>query len=179
MIRLQPIHTSDISHYKFMEDLLTEAFPPEEYRQLEQLREYTDLTDNFYNNLILDDNQPIGLITYWDFESFYYIEHFAINPTLRNGGYGKRTLEYLCAYFRRPIVLEVEYPTEEMAKRRIGFYQRQGFVLWEKNYRQPPYKPGDDFLPMLLMVHGKLDCERDFEMIKKRIYTEVYGVKEK
>ena len=44
MIRLQPISTSDLQHYKFMEELLIDAFPPEEYRQLEQLREYTDRT---------------------------------------------------------------------------------------------------------------------------------------
>ena len=113
-----------------------------------------------------------------DFDSFYYVEHFATNPALRNGGYGKRTLEYLCNYLKRPIVLEVERPVEEMAKRRISFYQRQGFTLWEKDYCQPPYKPGDDFLPMYLMVHGELDCEKDFETIKKRIHKEVYGVKD-
>ena len=64
-----------------------------------------------------------------------------------------------------------------MAKRRISFYQRQGFTLWEKNYCQPPYKPGDDFLPMYLMVYGELNCEKDFETIEKKIHTEVYGVK--
>ena len=178
MIRLQPISTSDLQHYKFMEELLIDAFPPEEYRQLEQLREYTDRTGNFHNNIIFDDDLPVGFITYWDFDSFYYVEHFATNPALRNGGYGKRTLEYLCNYLKHPIVLEVERPVEEMAKRRICFYQRQGFTLWKKDYCQPPYKPGDDFLPMYLMVHGELDCEKDFETIKKRIHKEVYGVKD-
>ena len=38
MIKLQPISTSDLQHYKFMEELLVDAFPPEEYRQLEELR---------------------------------------------------------------------------------------------------------------------------------------------
>ena len=41
----------------------------------------------------------------------------------------------------------VEIPEEEMAKRRINFYQRQGFSLWEKPYQQPPYslrKSGSD-----------------------------------
>ena len=103
MIRLQPISTSDLQHYKFMEELLIDAFPPEEYRQLEQLREYTDRTGNFHNNIIFDDDLPVGFITYWDFDSFYYVEHFATNPALRNGGYGKRTLEYLCNYLKRPI----------------------------------------------------------------------------
>ena len=92
MIRFQPITTSDVQHYKFMEELLVESFPPEEYRQLEHLREYTDRIGNFHNNIIFDDDLPIGFITYWDFDRFYYVEHFATNPALRNGGYGKRTL---------------------------------------------------------------------------------------
>ena len=145
MIRLQPISTSDLQHYKFMEELLVDSFPPEEYRQLEQLREFTDRTGNFHNNIIFDDDLPIGFITYWDFGNFYY---------------------------------EVERPVEEMAKRRIGFYQRQGFVLWKKDYRQPPYKPGDHFLPMYLMVHGNLDPEKDYEDIKHKLHTVVYGAKE-
>mgnify|MGYP006922461920 CR=1 FL=1 len=56
MIKLQPISTSDLQHYKFMEELLVDAFPPEEYRQLEELREYTDRTGNFHNNIIFVNN---------------------------------------------------------------------------------------------------------------------------
>ena len=178
MIRFQTISTSDVQHYQFMENLLIAAFPPEEYRELKELREYTDRTGNFYNNIIFDNETPVGFITYWDFNDFYYVEHFAIDPTLRNGGYGKKTLDYLCKELDRPIVLEVEMPVEEMAKRRINFYQRQGFVLWDKEYKQPPYKPGDDFLPMYLMVFGNLQCEQDFEIIKNKIHKEVYNVKE-
>ena len=107
MIRLQPIRTSDVQHYQFMENLLINAFPPEEYRSLEELRNYTDHTDNFHNNLILDGNTPIGFITYWDFNNFYYVEHFAIDPNQRNGGYGKSVLEHLSGNLHRPIVLEV------------------------------------------------------------------------
>ena len=115
MIRFQPITTSDVQHYKFMEELLVESFPPEEYRQLEHLREYTDRIGNFHNNIIFDDDLPIGFITYWDFDRFYYVEHFATNPALRNGGYGKRTLEHLCEHLKYPIVLEVERPVEELS----------------------------------------------------------------
>ena len=43
MIRLQPISTSDLQHYKFMEELLVESFPPEEYRELEHLRDLLGL----------------------------------------------------------------------------------------------------------------------------------------
>ena len=129
----------------------------------------------FMENLLIAAFPPEE---YREFDDFYYVEHFAIDPTLRNGGYGKKTLDYLCKKLDRPIVLEVEMPVEEMAKRRINFYQRQGFILWEKEYKQPPYKPGDNFLPMYLMVFGNLQCKQDFEMIKNKIHKEVYNVKE-
>lgn len=68
MIRLQPISTSDLQHYKFMEELLIDAFPPEEYRQLEQLREYTDRTGNFIitsssTMTCQSASLPIGILT--------------------------------------------------------------------------------------------------------------------
>lgn len=175
MISIQSIGTADVQHYAFMEELLIAAFPPEEYRELHNLREYTDRTGNFHNNILFDNETPIGFITYWDFDTFYYFEHFAINPALRNGGYGKKVLNFLCEKLQHPIVLEVEAPMEEMAQRRINFYKRHGFVLWEKEYQQPPYKLGDSFLPMYLMVHGSLQCERDFTEVRKRIYKEVYN----
>lgn len=175
MIRLQRITTADENLYAYMEHLMAISFPSEEYRPLTQLREYTDNKKHFYNNIIFDNDVAVGFITYWDFDTFYYAEHFAIDPARRNGGYGKKTLEYLCQLLQRPIVLEVEMPEEEMAKRRIGFYKRQGFALWQHPYLQPPYKPGDSYLPMLLMAHGNLNCEKDFELIKQRIYSEVYN----
>ena len=149
MLRLQRIHTADAELYAFMEQLLTASFPPEEYRALEQLRLYTDTREAFHNNVILDGETPVGLFTYWDFGDFCYGEHFAIDPARRNGGYGKRA---------------------------IGFYQRQGFSLWDKPYEQPPYKPGDGYLPMRLMAYGGIDPEQDFEKVRDCIYREVYGV---
>ena len=122
MIRLQRITTADTDLYSYMEKLMTQSFPSEEYRELEELRKYTDTKTHFYNNIIFHNNTPVGLITYWDFGHFYYIEHFAIDPTQRNGGYGKSVLNHLCQLLKHPIVLEVEIPEEEMAKRRINFY---------------------------------------------------------
>lgn len=176
MIRLQRITTSDADLYAYMEKLLVCSFPPEEYRELQELRKYTDTKAHFHNNIIFLNDIPVGLITYWDFGHFHYIEHFAIDPAQRNGGHGKNTLQHLCRLLKRPIVLEVEMPEEEIAVRRIGFYQRQGFSLWEKPYQQPPYKRGDNYLPMLLMAYGDLQCERDFDAVKNRIYREVYNV---
>lgn len=175
MISLQTITTADTILYNYMEELLITSFPSDEYRDLKELRTYTDRQTAFHNNVILNNGVPIGLLTCWKFNGFYYIEHFAIHPSQRNGGFGKQVLNHIRATMQGPIVLEVERPEEEMARRRIGFYQRQGFVLWEKDYLQPPYKTGDTWLPMYLMAYGNLESEKDFERIRKEIYSNVYS----
>lgn len=72
------------------------------------------------------------MISYWTMGDFYYIEHFAIDPSLRNGGYGKRVLEMIKKQLKGPIVLEVEEPNDEMSTRRIHFYKRLEFTLHKK-----------------------------------------------
>lgn len=174
MITLKRITTADRELYTFLERLMTGSFPSDEYRDLDELRDFTDHRPHFYNNVVLNDGTPVGLLSYWDFDDFYYAEHFAIDPTQRNGGYGKAVLQHLCKSLDKPIVLEVEIPEGEMAQRRIGFYQRNGFVLWDNKYRQPPYKPGDSYLPMRLMAYGPLDSRKDYNRVVQRIYRDVY-----
>ena len=177
MIKLKRITTSNDPLYNYMEQLITISFPTEEYRPLEDLRTHTDTKTNFHNNIIFHHDIPVGFITYWDFGHFYYVEHFAIDPSQRNGGHGKNVLNHLFELLNHPIILEVEAPTEEMAERRINFYKRHGFKLWEDSpYSQPPYRINDEYLPMLLMAFGDLDSERDFETVKGHIYREVYNV---
>lgn len=169
------IQDSDTIEYRSMEELLTSAFPEEEYRDLAEMRSFTRSRQKFHNNLVYDGGTFIGLITYWDLGHFFYVEHFATLPEMRNHGYGRAILEKLKSQLHKPIVLEVECPTEEMAQRRIGFYGRQGFKLWKHEYMQPPYRPGGKSLPLLLMAYGDLDEDKDFEAIEKMIHKEVYG----
>ncbi|TWV15506.1 GNAT family N-acetyltransferase [Bacteroidaceae bacterium HV4-6-C5C] len=176
MIQLQRITQTQGSSYEYIERLIIESFPAEEYRELDELRDYTRTKSIFYNNLIIDRQNPVGMVSYWTFDRFYYIEHFAIDPKQRNEGYGKQAISHLKDIFDRPIVLEVEPPTLEISKRRIGFYKRQGFTLWDTPYQQPPYRLDGDFLPMQLMVSGMLSCEKDYPGVKTCLYNNVYGI---
>lgn len=176
MIKLKQITTNDKELYKYGEELMTQSFPSDEYRDLNELRQYVDSLQHFHYNIILNDNTPIGILTFWSFEKFHYVEHFAIDSKLRNGGYGQKAIAYLLQQLNHSVVLEVEYPEDEMSERRINFYQRLGFELWKEEYVQPPYKHGAKPLPMYLMVHGDLVNTKDFELIKATLYKEVYGV---
>lgn len=175
MIEIKRIQTTDIN-YPYMEELMQTAFPIHERRDIATQRLYADTVRSFHNHIITKDETPIGLITYWDFEHFLYIEHFAIDPSLRNKGYGKDVLEIIKEGNKKPIVLEAEEPTDEMSIRRISFYQRAGFVMHEYPYLQPPYRKGDQWFPLKLMTFGNIDMQKMYIHIKEHIYKKVYNV---
>lgn len=165
-------------HYLFVEKLLQSAFPEEERRDDKQQRAYTDHNRKFHCLLIRDFDKPIGLLTYWDFTDFVYIEHFAIHGNMRNGGYGGQALKAFLQEIGRPVVLEVEMPRVkgDITHRRIAFYRRLGLSLRRMAYKQPPYREGDEWLPMKLMSSGKVKWLKIADMVRDTIYREVYGV---
>ena len=178
MIALQPINT-DHALYLFVEKLLHSAFPSDERRDDEQQRAYTDRNAKFHCLLIRELNVPIGLLTYWEFEDFIYIEHFAIHEELRNNGYGKQAMQTFLKETSLPVVLEVEMPLikGDITHRRIAFYRRQGFSLRRMPYKQPPYREGDKWLPMKLMSTGPAKKWLPMaETVCETIYREVYGI---
>lgn len=175
-MELTRIQTND-KRYIEAEALMESAFPATERRPADQQREYTEENMLFHPHIIWDNHAFIGILNYWILNGFVYIEHFAIVPELRKRGYGKRALRCLMADTTLPIVLEAEPPTDETSKRRIAFYEQQGFTLWEREYIQPPYAPHLPEVPLKLMVHGGLKMETDFDTIKKEIRNHVYGLK--
>lgn len=176
MIKFIPIKTSD-SRYGFVENLLHESFPAEERRDDEMQRHYTDHNPSFTAYLIMDDELYVGIITIWKLNGFHYIEHLATSPDVRNKGYGKMIMQTLLEDFKDArIILEVERPEDELSKRRIGFYERNGFKLCLKPYMQPPYRSNGTPIPMYVMFSGGETIDDDFDKIKSEIYSKVYSV---
>jgi GNAT superfamily N-acetyltransferase len=178
-VELRQIHTTDEIYYSFVEKVLIDSFPSNEYRDLDDFRLYSDTKSIFHNNIILEKDKLVGLITYWDFHDFCYIEHFAIEKSMRGKGYGAFALYLLKKIINTPIVLEVELPINDITVRRIRFYHRQGFSSWDNYYEQPPYRPTDKSYPMMLMASGNLSHETNFKKIKHTIYKEVYNISDK
>lgn len=175
MLKLTPIKTTD-SVFSFVEQLLHDSFPLAERRDDEAQRDNTDHNPRFTCYFISDDELPVGLITAWNLDGFYYLEHLATTPLIRNRGYGKQIIQQIKDLLPGVIVLEVEHPEDEMSRRRIGFYQRCGFQLCEKEYIQPPYREGGEEVPLFLMYSGTDSIDDAFDTIRQRIYKEVYGV---
>jgi len=175
MINIIPINTNS-PHYDFVEKLLQSAFPQEERRDNRLQRKYTDTKENFHCNLIQTcQGTSIGVITYWDFTNFIYIEHLAIDKPLQGKGYGTQALQTLLEDSKLPTVVEVEIPIHlnDPAFHRIEFYKRVGFRIRRIPYKQPPYRIGDKWLPMKLMTLGKFTT---MNKVIKTIYQEVYNI---
>lgn len=152
------------------------SFPPTERRDFELLCDLVRKNPYFAMYALLREEMYVGFITAWRFDTFVYIEHFAIDETARNGGIGAEAMRQFLAFTDLPVVLEVELPVDNLSRRRIGFYERLGFVLDDHMYYQPPYHPGDEPLEMRLMQYGRLNLTEAFEAVRERIYREVYGV---
>lgn len=144
-----------------------ESFPVEERRDWHHLP--ADDAFTLYGIYADDSDKPQGLLTLWNFGDFSYIEHFAVDGRLRGQGIGAEVL----ASVPGVLLIEVELPeTGEMCRRRIAFYERNGFRLLDTPYIQPSYGPGLPELPMRLMSRGNID---DIDKAVKTLHSRVYG----
>jgi len=165
---------TDSKEYKYNIDILTKSFPNDEYRDLKELEYYNNKKDNFTCNIIIIDKNPIGIIHYWNFEDFIYIEHFAIEIKYRNKKMGTKVLQKFIQEVKKDIVLEVELPKDKISQKRIEFYNRLGFNFHYNKYIQPSYKSDSQSLEMKLMTYGNINMPKKFSKIVKTLYKEVY-----
>lgn len=148
--------------------IMQASFSDDEYRPYdEQLALFEEPEYRIYY-------MPAGFLAVWEFESFIYIEHFAVDPSLRNSGTGSAMLKELVKQYQKPICLEVELPEDELTRRRIGFYERNGFVFNEYPYIQPPISKGKSPVPLRIMTYGEAITRETFEAIKNVLYRSVY-----
>lgn len=153
--------------------IMEASFPETEIRPREE--QYALFDDRAYRILVRrEEGNTAGFFAVWDFPEVLYIEHFAVDGRLRGGGIGAAMIGELKALSDNPICLEVEPPENETAKRRIGFYERNGFFLNPYPYIQPPISAGRDAIPLLIMTGGGFIDEAKFEKIKQLLYTRVY-----
>lgn len=157
--------------------ILEYSFPADERRGYEEQKAL--LGDKYYRIYALKNEEDglIAFITVYEFEEFTFAEHFAVAKEHRNGGIGTEVLSLLKCKVKAPICLEVELPETEMAKRRIGFYKRNGFYYNEYDYIQPSYSKDKSPVPLKIMTTEREITEAEFEYIRDILYSRVYGIK--
>ncbi|WP_334073579.1 MULTISPECIES: GNAT family N-acetyltransferase [Paenibacillus] len=121
-----------------------------------------------------DHNRVIAFMAIWEFPSFRFVEHIAVDSAIRGGGLGKKLMTAYIGESFKPILLEVEPPDTELAGRRIGFYERLGFHLNPFEYVQPPLQEGQPDLPLKIMSYPEPLAEAAFNLYKDVLYEKVY-----
>ena len=152
---------------------------PEEILAPQQLAEMRQLLGTSSMELLtLEEGAQVqGLLMLWNLEGMVFLENFAVSPSLRGQGMGAKMLEYVWDRWNKPMLLEVEPPEGQMQRRRIGFYERNGFYLNHYPYQMPCLHGDGPSLPLLLMSRPDPLTDQEARQVAERLYQEVYAGK--
>ncbi len=161
--------------------IMEQSFPCDEYRTYEEQKEL--LQKPCYHIYVSRTGQCrkpqsrriLAFLAVWELSGFTFIEHLASDPAVRGQGLGAALLKEAAQLFPGQMCLEVELPETELAKRRIAFYERNGFFLNAYPYVQPPISKGRQEVPLLIMTFGGSITKEQFTQIQTVLYEEVYG----
>lgn len=126
------------------------AFADNRYR----LRAFTD-----------DSGQFVGFIAYWLFDSYVYVEHFAIAPNRRGKGEGSTILtDFLREADNANLttILEIDPPKDSVSVLRQQFYERAGMSINPFRHQHPPYRAGFKAHELRIMSAPTMLTEEDF-----------------
>ena len=170
---LQSIKKED---FEFFYPIMKYSFPENERRSKSAQRALFD--DARYKVAAERDElgKIVAFMAYWELDDVTYLEHFAVDRELRGAGLGGAFLDELTAGLNGPVVLEAEPPETEIAARRIAFYERHGFVLNDYDYIQPPLGKNRRPVPLKVMSLAAPLGREQFDDIRRKIYSAVYGV---
>ena len=148
------------------------TFPENERRDKEQFLDLAEDPDAFVF-LIKNEDETIGYSVIWELKDFYFLEHFEVFEEFRGQSFGSQILKELSDIYPK-IVLETEHGNlNEIAKRRVSFYQRNGFSIIDNNYIQPKYSEEKKSLPLLLLANFTTPNP---QKIATEIHNNVYGI---
>jgi ribosomal protein S18 acetylase RimI-like enzyme len=167
------IKTTEDAIFPTLWEMYESSFPLCERRALEDQVQIF-LNDDYTLEAWIDDNNNlIGFISWWDCNDWRYVEHYAIHPTCRSGGYGSALLREWINENPTPVVLEIELVIDEITQRRKNFYFRLGFKENQIKHFQLPYHKDEGCLEMQLLSYPDLIPEDDYQRFHKKKCKEI------
>lgn len=181
---------AESSLYPKLLRIFEESFPLSERR--DEAAQAAAFADPRYRlEAWMDGSRLVGLMGWWDFEDFRYVEHVAVAPEARSGGYGSRILRHWLNMDPRPVYLEIEEVEDDITGRRRDFYLRLGFAQTPFGHVQPPYQlpapsgteagggpekaaPGEG-VPMQVLSWPGVLSEKQYERLFSLLRDEVWA----
>ncbi len=175
-MKLVKIKNVDSQEFRKAWKIYESSFSFDERRSLEMQKEV--MKNKRYNFFVaIKGNTVVGILTYWKLDDFLFVEHLAVREDLRGQGIGREIMTQLLKN-KQKIILEVERPENEIAIKRINFYEKLGFKLNKFNYIQPSYGKNKKPVPMFLMSYPRKIDNSEFYSMRKQLYIVVYRLEE-
>lgn len=172
MLQIKLINTNN-THFDLAWDLYENSFPIEERRSISSQKLIMN-HPNYNFEIVMVNNELIGIILWWGFNDIRFIEHFTTTENIRGKGFGKAIIEKFKQQNSLPILLEVDIPKQNIDQRRIEFYQRLKFYLNPHFYQQPPLNKEHKALALLLMSYPDPISVVYIENFKKQYHPIIY-----
>ena len=126
------IRTSDHPYFAPFAALYAESFPA--FEQLTAPQQQAAFADERYRFTVYAENGTlIGFIAAWTLSDCVYVEHLALNKTLRGKGYGSRLLRDFIAASAKRVLLEIDPVTDYVSAARLRFYKHCGLTETRTN----------------------------------------------
>lgn len=163
-----------INDFDSLYEIMKNSFPSIEIRNYEDQKNL--FNKEFYNVIGYKNrqNKVCALLAFWKFNDFNFIEHFAVDESLRGKGIGTELFKNYLDNNKKLTILEVELPEDDISKRRIKYYERIGMKLNEYDYLLPPLQEGKPLFPLKIMSYGRKIEYCEFIELKDILYKKVY-----
>ncbi len=130
------LNTNSSIRKDYFNYLYKKSFPKEERIEIDTLFALDD--DGLIDiNILSNNNKPIGLAVIYLSQDIHLLSYFAIDPSLRNMGYGARGLDLLKSIYDE-LMVEIESTDDRhvddylMRNRRKAFYIRNGYKILDQ-----------------------------------------------
>ena len=166
------IEIHDIPTIQAIYQSYSNSFPEDERRNEKQFKDLW-LCPITHIYTITTNYKAIGYLITWELKEGVFIEHFEVFIEFRNQKYGSKILQEFSKIHPK-LVLESE-PSDwnEIAQRRIAFYERNHFTIIDKKYIQPAYDSQKKSLSLYLL--STFEVENTAELTKE-IHQKVYDM---
>lgn len=176
---MELVNIDNIAHplYDSFAKLYSTAFPIFEQRtEAQQTRAFSH--PKYHLSGYKEDNIFIGFISYWNFQEYIYIEHFAIDRQLRGSGYGSQILKDFISRESKIVLLEIDPITDDISRSRLRFYQKCGFYENPYPHIHPPYRDGYKGHELLILSSPQTISPKGYDMFQKDLHKTVMGDKQ-
>lgn len=148
------IKENDTHRWEKVWKLYEDSFPLAERRRKE---DHLRAAENplFFPLSAWEGNELVGILFYWEWDSYRYLEYLAVKPDIRSRGHGSELLRYL-RDSEHTIILEIDPLINELSVRRLQFYERAGFTLTPYRFVHLPYRKEAQPQELLILSYPKM-----------------------